>query len=78
MPLHTCQGCGEAWSHQFIAANRGSFEVDVESKAVTGCPNCHITDGALVTEDHDVTTDDVVQPELCVRRKLFERMEGRR
>ena len=66
--LHTCQGCGEAWSHQFIAANRGSFEVDAESKAVLHCPNCRISDGALVIEDHDVTTDDV----------LHDAVEGRR
>ncbi len=45
--LHTCQGCGEAWSGQFIAANRGSFEVDAESKAVLHCPNCRISDGEV-------------------------------
>lgn len=65
MMLHTCQGCGEAWGTGIINASPQDFDIDPQSREVTSCPNC---DGELVTEDHDVTTDDVVQDAMEGRR----------
>ncbi len=61
MPLHTCQTCGEAWSGRYIAEHPDEFDLKGGTMEVQSCPVCRISDDEVetVTEDHDMTTDDI-------------------
>jgi len=63
--LHTCQGCGEAWSLGAMNENPIDFEIEAPYLTVKRCPECIGVDD--ITDDLPGVPHETTRPALAVK-----------